>query len=86
MALCVCDMRYARRTHHLRMPPPRATDTAPRPVPGVPTCAGSHKERFDEDGQGMGAAGRVQNTGGIHDLSQVANRNNAHTDIRGVMH
>ena len=48
-------------------------------------CVGSHKERFDEDGQGKGAAGRVQNTGGVHDLSQVANRNKAHADVRGMM-
>ena len=42
---------------------------------------GSHKERFDADGKGLGMAGRVQQAG-ISDLSQVTNR--AGADVRGV--
>lgn len=32
---------------------------------------GAHKSRFGADGSGLGAAGRVQNTAGVSDLSQI---------------
>jgi len=41
---------------------------------------GAHKARFDQNGQGMGAAGRVQYTG-VQDLSTLTNRQEA--DVRG---
>ena len=41
---------------------------------------GAHKQRFDQNGQGMGAAGRVQYTG-VQDLSTLTNRQDA--DVRG---
>lgn len=36
---------------------------------------GAHKNRFDEKGKGLGAEGRVQNTFGVSDLSQITRGN-----------
>jgi hypothetical protein len=42
---------------------------------------GAHKERFDKDGHGRGAAGR--DMGGKSDLSAILDRD-PNTDVRGV--
>lgn len=44
---------------------------------------GAHKARFDDGGHGLGAAGRVDNTGGISDLSQIT-RNNLGPKAQGI--